>query len=251
MTPSAEPPLIEIINETYQSVRQDGYGRFLSSTYQRLLGQQAMAQVPEVLKSFAKLSPDPHMGDGGTYRYRAFSRYSLEPNGWGPMKIAPLPGNSIFQSTDDNPVNGGVLRTFEPLAPEVAGGPLVHALIDNDFAHAFNCDSSMLNSAVVVGVHQVRIVARVDAPGLPTPEGVHRDTELYTFQHFMARSNIEGGEFRAYDENKEMRFAWQQEDCLDTVMFKGTTWHSATPISSVVAGCPAYRDIFLVDFQRV
>jgi hypothetical protein len=101
-----------------------------------------------------------------------------------------------------------------------------------------------------VGVHQVRIVARGQSTGLPTPEGIHRDRERFTFQHFMARHNVVGGEFRAYDQQKTLCFAWLQEDCLDTVMFEGTTWHSATPIAARDPHGEGYRDIFLIDFDR-
>jgi hypothetical protein len=251
MSTSAEKPLMEIVQQTYQVVKERGFGRFSASTYQQLLGEQAVAQVPAVLASFAELPADPHMGDGGEYRYRAYNRYSVELHGPGPLRIEPLPGHSIYQEVEDNAVNGGVLRTFAPLAAEVGEGPLVYALIDNAVAHAYNCDPNILTGAVVAGVHQVRIVARPGQPGLPTPEGIHRDREPFTFQHFMARANVDGGEFQAYDEEKELVFSCLQQECLDTVMFRGTTWHGATPISCRDPGREGYRDILLVDLERL
>lgn len=229
--------------EAYQTLAAKGYGRFFASLYRELLGD-ALTHMPEVLASFATLQPDRHMGDGGTYRFRAYSRFRLDGSG-----LTPLDGNSIFQELEDNPLNGGVLRSYEPLAPALADSPFLRALIGVDHGHVCQCDPAFGNSPLAVGVHQVRIVARGHTPGQPAPEGVHRDRERFTFQHFMGRHHAEGGEFRAHDESKRVIFAWTQENCLDTVMFEGTTWHSATPIIASDPGVEGCRDIFLIDFE--
>jgi hypothetical protein len=250
MTRSADPSLHEALAKARASFTERGYGQFPASTYRELLGESALAQLPEVLQSFSDLGRDQYMGDGGTYRFRAYSRFVVHSQQEEAFRVEELSGNSIFQTTEDNSVNGGVLRTFAPLAPEVAGGPLLQALIRQDFSNAAACDPELWRGETVVGVHQVRIVARGQQPGLPTPEGIHRDSERFTFQHFMARADIEGGEFRAYDEQKRLLFAWLQREPLDTVMFEGTTWHSATPIAPCDPTTAGYRDIFLVDFDR-
>lgn len=236
--------------EAYRSVARRGYGRFLAAEYRLALGD-SLLELPEILASFKELRPDRHMGDGGTYRFRAYSRFRLDASSPGEQgRLTPLVGNSIYQELEDNPLNGGVERTYDPLSARVASGRLLQAMIQSDFAHVGCCEPSLREQPVVVGVHQVRIVARGKAEGLPTPEGIHRDRERFTFQHFMARHNVTGGEFRAYDQEKKLSFAWQQQDCLDTVMFEGTTWHSATPIAAADAGSEGYRDIFLIDFDR-
>jgi hypothetical protein len=251
MRRSADSGTLEALERSYQGVRQDGYGQFQASLYRTLLGPEALAQLPEVLASYAQLPPDPHMGDGGSYRYRAYSRFRIRLGGDGLPEWAPLSGHSIFQSVQDNPVNGGVLRTFAPLADQVALGPFLKGMVTLDFTHALACDPALAAQDLAVGVHQVRIVARPRAEGHPAPEGVHRDRERFTFQHFMARSHIQGGEFRAYDSAKQLRFAWLQEACLDTVMFTGETWHSATPISVLESETEGHRDIFLIDFDAL
>ena len=250
MSDPSHPKGLDDFQEAYQSVAAHGYGRFLSSTYQFLV-RDAIAELPDVLVSFSDLQADQHMGDGGTYRFRAYSRFKLDARGTAShSRLAPLEGNSIFQELEDNSVNGGVLRTYEPLSQGIAESNFLKRLIAVDYAHVHNCDPDMRDRLLVVGVHQVRIVARGQSVGLPSPEGIHRDRERFTFQHFMARQNASGGEFRAYDADKMLSFAWLQEDCLDTVMFEGTTWHSATPITAA-PGVEGYRDIFLVDFDPI
>lgn len=238
--------LAEAMQEAYQSVKREGYGCFSASVMRLFLGPAAIEQLPQVLESFQSLGLDPHMGDGGTYRLRAYNRYRV-PSLAAPLRAHLLDDHSIFQAAEDNRVNGGVRRTFAPLADDIASGPFLQALVENAATQATNYDPSLRSGPFVVGVHQVRIVARSEVPGLPTPEGIHRDRERFTFQHFMARRGIEGGEFRAHNESKEVVFSWLQEDCLDTVMFEGTTWHSATPIQCAATGVEGYRDIFLVD----
>lgn len=240
-----------IVDQAYQSLKQEGFATFPSALYQKRISEVGVLdELPKVLSSFARLVPDQHMGDGGTYRNRAYSRFLLRSEE-DVFFLEPLEGHSIFQTLQDNALNGGVLRTYAPLAAEIAESALMRALILEDAKHAFACDPSLREHPVQVGVHQVRIVARSGTPGLPTPEGVHRDSERFTFQHFCHRSNIEGGEFRAYNEAKELRFQWLQTDCLDTVMFEGTTWHSATPVACTDPSSEGYRDIFLVDFDRL
>ncbi len=235
----------------YQSLRARGFTTFPAESYRsRLELSGVLHQLSDILQTFDRLAPDRHMGDGGTYRNRAYSRFLLNFED-GVPDLAPLEGHSIFQTLEDNSVNGGVLRTYEPLAPEVGESRFLRALILEDAAHAAVCDPELMRGPVQVGVHQVRIVARTGTLGMPTPEGIHRDSERFTFQHFCRRLNIEGGEFRAYDQNRQLQFAWLQTETLDTVMFEGTTWHSATPVACVDSSWEGYRDIFLIDFDKL
>lgn len=213
------------------------------------LSPSALSAMERLSESFAHLSQDRHMGDGGTYRFRRYSRYSVAWNGEG-FVWSSLAGNSINQSIHDNPLNGGVRRTFEPLSPEVAESPLLRELLAHDADLLRHLDPSLFEKPVTVGVHQVRIVALPESQGKPTPEGIHRDSERYTFQHFWSRSGVEGGEFRAYDQEQSLVFQWLQSETLDSALFEGATWHSATPIRCLPGVERGYRDIFLIDFDR-
>ena len=188
------------------------------------------------------------MGDGGRYRFRRFSRFLAKVEN-AEVGLEHLQGSSILQSIEDNPLNGGVERTFEPLEAEISSSLLLRELIAHDIRVIQTVDSRLFGEPVVVGVHQGRIVALPESLGRPTPEGVHRDAEAYTFQHFWHRDGIQGGEFSAYDENKNQVFRWLQTERLDSVLFTGTTWHSASPISCLGDSERGYRDIFLIDFN--
>lgn len=199
--------------------------------------QWAVPQVSgedQLVASWGDLIQDRHMADGGCYRFRRYSRLL-----WRDGSLSDLSGNSIYQELVDNPLNGGVERTFAPLLPEILANPFLRAVIQED-ARVLH-----LRGDWQVGIHCVRILARPSRPGLPTPEGVHRDAETYTVQHLIARRHIRGGVFTGYDEEKRPVFHWLQLQRWDTLYFQGKLWHSATPIESDSDG---YRDILLIDF---
>ena len=193
-----------------------------------------VAGEDQLVASWEGLVQDRHMADGGCYRYRRYSRML-----WLDGTLSELEGNSIFQELVDNPLNGGVQRTFAPLLSDVLANPFLQSVILQD-ARCLG-----LEGAWQVGIHTVRILARPSRPGLPTPEGVHRDAETYTVQHLIARRQVRGGVFTGYDQEKRPVFHWLQLQRWDTLYFQGALWHSATPIESDSDG---YRDILLIDF---
>lgn len=210
---------------------------------------EAAAQIGLVERTFEELVQDIQMGDGGRYRFRRYSRFKMTRKERGSLSLEDLRGNSIHQSLEDNPLNGGVTRTFEPLSQVLVESAFLRELIAQDAELVAALDPDFVSRPVAVGVHQVRIVAVGKAEGKPAPEGVHRDAERFTFQHFWARRSVEGGEFVAYNQEKTESFRWLQRERLDSVLFLGTTWHSATPIVCEAGAESGYRDIFLVDFD--
>lgn len=227
-----------------EHLRERGYALLPSHLVRNGLPLSALQELESLQTSFAGLVQDRHMNDGGTYRFRRYSRFRLEMG-----QLQPLEGNSILQSTEDNPLNGGVVRTFAPLSPIIAAHPLLRALIISDAKLACQCQEELAAGPLQVGVHQVRIVAVEGASGLPTPEGIHLDGESFTFQHFLGRHDASGGAFQAYDQDKKLVESWLQQECLDSVVFRGTTWHSATPITCNPGALRGHRDVFLIDFD--
>lgn len=232
---------------SYSELESSGYLALPADRLKASLGSEAIAAYPELAESFSRLVADRFMGDGGSYRLRRYDRYLLSPEA--PGKLSLVGDHSILQSLEDNPLNGGVKRTFEPLEQSVRDNVLMRALIDHDIEIVSRVEPSFLEKPVFVGVHQVRIVALPEVEGKPSPEGIHRDAERFTFQHMWARNAVDGGEFRVYDEDKTERFAWLQTEPLDSILFQGTTWHGATPIRCQPGSEKGWRDIFLIDFD--
>lgn len=215
-----------------QKLAESGYCALPAAAWSR----PEQAGQSEFLASYSDLCQDRHMADGGTYRFRRYSRLLLRGG-----QLFGLQGNSIFQTLEDNPLNGGVERTFEPILPEVLSSPFLSSLVlqDAEFLE-LSADQDW-----EVGLHCVRIQATPEQQGQPAPEGIHRDSEDFTVQHVLARHNVEGGVFTAYDEQHQPVFHWLQTEPWDTIFFRGDLWHGVTPVTSPSAG---YRDILLVDF---
>jgi hypothetical protein len=235
--------------DAQSGLTEGGFLAFSASRVRESLGPDPLVQMQALTESFENLVLDEQMGDGGRYRLRRFSRFTatrLQRE----VELEALVGHSILQSKEDNPLNGGVLRTFQPLQGDVLENALLKALIRHDIDAIETLDPELFDEPVTVGVHQVRITADGHTAGKPTPEGIHRDAERYTFQHFWNRQGVSGGHFAAYDEKKNQVFRWLQTEPLDSVLFTGTTWHSASPIRCLNEQQCGFRDIFLIDFTR-
>lgn len=196
------------------------------------------------VEEWENLCEDRFMGDGGRYRQRRYGRFLLEAAS-GALQF--LEGTSIYQSLEDNPLNGGVLRTFEQLTPEFRSNPFLLALVAFDYANLPLGPEDP--GRWTVGVHQIRITAQPREVAKPSPEGIHIDAERFTVQHLVGRHNVTGGLFSAYDQQRSPVFEWLQHDQFDSVYFTGETLHGASPIRSSDGRNPGCRDILLIDFD--
>ncbi|MFE6049874.1 2OG-Fe dioxygenase family protein [Kitasatospora sp. NPDC056446] len=146
--------------------------------------------------SYDDLPPDPYLPDGGSYRYRRHTRYAYD-TGTGELAVTENPG--YFQTRENNPFAGGRTRKYEELDATVRFNPFLSALI------AFNVGRLPLPQVRrwAVQAHCVRIVARADQAGRPTPEGVHRDGCTFISLHMVDRRNIAGGLTSVYSPEGE------------------------------------------------
>jgi hypothetical protein len=101
-----------------------------------------------------------------------------------------------------------------------------------------------------VRMHQMRIVAQPDTPGLPTPEGIHQDgTDFHTL-HLFRRDNVEGGETTIYGLDRSPTFRRTMRDVLDTLILEDPRiMHGVTPIVPADGKTVGKRDIFGIDFH--
>ena len=99
----------------------------------------------------------------------------------------------------------------------------------------------------IVGVHMVRVVARIGAPGQPTPEGRHRDGHDYVGMHLMGRRDCAGGQsvmFRVGREPVRLTLV----ECLDSLIVDDAALtHEVTAIAA--DGGEGVRDTLLVDLN--
>ncbi len=153
----------------------------------------ALSDWMRFAESWNDLQLDTYLPDG--HRYRRRRHATLSARG-GEVKVTLEPHQPHYQSVKYNPLVGGIERWFEPMQAEVVNGPTMQSVL------AFCCrlfDALRPNVDWRVECHQFRIEARSDAPGQPTPEGVHRDGVDYALVLLINRTNIKSGTTTVHD----------------------------------------------------
>ncbi|WCM88676.1 2OG-Fe dioxygenase family protein [Acidovorax sp. NCPPB 3576] len=190
----------------------------------------------QAMREFDTLAFDPYTG--GKQRYRRFSQFKVGFEG-GEWRTELLPHRPFIQSKNYNGVVGGVQRQFEPIrfdpTPQVAAGALAAQL---DTRQVFQ-----------INVHQVRVVANADIPGVTVPEGPHRDGHDFVMNAIFARHNITGGVSQLMPTGGGPCFF---EDILQEneaiIVADDQMWHNATHIlPKTEAG--GHRDILIISFN--
>ena len=194
------------------------------------------------------LELDLHMADNGSYRLRRYGVFNLDQR---TLNLTYQSDNTFYQSLETNPVNGGFKRGFAQLLDTTIENHFLHALIRMDFRSLPNSITSK-DASWKIGVHQIKIRSFPGNPGLPTPEGIHRDNEAFTVQHLIHRHNVALGENLFYGRSKVpskmAMISWLQEDFFDSYYFDKSVWHSVSPIESLDGINEGFRDLLLLDF---
>ncbi len=205
----------------------------------------------EFIQSWEALGVDRYMADGGSYRLRRYGEFCLNT---ATSQLKHQPNTTFYQSLEINPLNGGIDRAFPPLLEKTINNPFLHSLIRVDFKN-LPYDITRRSVYWKVGIHQIKIRAIPGCPGNPTPEGIHRDDEMFTVQHLIKRHNITGGENHFYGHGAspsvEVETILTQENLFDSYFFNRSVWHSVSSIDSADGITEGYRDIILLDFVPI
>ena len=158
------------------------------------------------------------------------------------------PHGPHYQSLDYNPIHGGVERWFEPVEDAVGAGSSLSTIL------AF-CGSTFGGLAQTVPewhveVHQFRIEARPLESGRPTPEGLHRDGVDYVLVLLVDRQNIASGVTTIHGQGGAMLGQFTLTAAFDSAIVDDhRVAHGVTPVRSIDAALPAYRDVLVVTFR--
>lgn len=144
-------------------------------------------------ESWNTLHKDQYMADGGKYRFRRYSEFSIAPRN---QELSVLEHVPYRQSKEVNYLNGDIDRMFSPIRSDIQQNKAFQNVL---FSCANVLDVIHKDATWLVQVFQNRIFARSDGPGKPTPEGVHRDGVDYVLTLMVKRQNVLGGESATYD----------------------------------------------------
>jgi hypothetical protein len=235
---------------THQGVRRDiadqGFAWIPQTAWS--LGPSLERSWQRLCEDWDRLEPDQYLAAGAKFRLRRYGRFS-----WSPADDAlmPLPHEPYFQPEDENHYAGGIVRSFAPMLPDSMHGPFLHALVRSTFA-CLPLDPGRQQDLWEVRIHQIRIVASPDQPGLPAPEGIHQDGTDFLTLHLVRRHNVVGGETTIYDLDRQLLQSYTMREALDSFILEDSRiMHGVTPVHSADGQTAGIRDILGVDFIHI
>jgi hypothetical protein len=198
---------------------------------------------PSFVESWNHLEVDTYMADGGRYRRRRHAAYGATRGD----SVRRKPHQPHIQAPEYNPLHGGIVRWFEPIAQELGDGPTMRTILA--FCQSLFGSLAPTTASWHIEAHQFRIEARTGEPGQPTPEGVHRDGVDYVLVLLIDRRNINRGvtDIHALDGRPLGHFTLT--DPLDTALVDDRrVAHGVTAVQPIDPALPAYRDVLVVTF---
>lgn len=212
----------------------------------RLEACGSLRDWPAFVDSWNQLPVDTYMADQGRYRRRRHAVYAIDGQG----NIERRPHQPHFQAIDYNPLNGGIERWFEPVLPDIGASESMRAVLH--FCHdIFAAVAARDSIAWQVEVHQFRIEALAGVPGLPTPEGMHRDGVDYVLVLLVRRTNIDSGTTIVGDPSGAFESSFTLVHAFDAALVDDhRVYHGVTAVEALDPSLPAYRDVLVVTLRR-
>lgn len=192
--------------------------------------------------SWNRLEPDTHLKDGGRYRKRRHSCYTLDIDG---EALTQVEHRAHWQPVEYNALHGGIERWFEPIEPAIARHPVWRALLTQlgvVLARTLPAETWSIEA------HQFRVDTE-GGIGRPTPEGAHRDGVDFVAVLLLERHGIKGGETRVFEADGPhgVRFTLQKPWSL-LLLDDVRVIHESTPIQPLQGY--GWRDTLVLTFRR-
>ncbi|RTL26065.1 MAG: hypothetical protein EKK47_22015 [Burkholderiales bacterium] len=205
-----------------------------------LQADQAMADTLHA--SWNDLPPDQHLRDGGRYRFRRHSCFTLETASG---QLTQTPHRAHWQPVTYNALHGGFERLFQPIEPAICEHPMWQALLRSLGGLLAQCKPV---STWYIEAHQFR-VDTTGGIGRPTPEGAHRDGVDFVAVVMLDRHAVKGGETRVFEADGPhgVRFTLQ-EPWSTLLLDDARVIHESTPIQPV--GEHGWRDTLVLTFRQ-
>ena len=239
-----------------------GYAFVRASTMREVLEASGpLSDWPTFAASWDDLEIDQYLAEGERCRRRRFAVYAIGANG----AIEREAHAPHYQPPAYNALFGGLERWFAPIVPEIGTSPAMLTILR--FCHRLCRRLLPAVEAWHVEAHQFRIEARAEAPGRPTPEGVHRDGVDFALVLLIDRDNIVSGTTTVYDlagpstglrtgPSTGLRTgrplgSFTLTDPLDAALVDDNrVAHGVTPVAPLDPARPGHRDVLVVTFRQ-
>lgn len=229
MTSSFPPPALTQREALQPALQSQGYAVLGSTLVQALTGiSGTVLQTWQPL--WDDLPPDHYLRDGGRYRRRRHSCFTIAGDA-----VELVPHRPHWQPVEYNALHGGMQRHFEPMTDS-----LCCDLHWKQLLAWLGRECSALKGAQIwyAEAHQFRIDT-TDGIGRPTPEGAHRDGVDLVAVFLVNRHAIKGGETRVFEAGgpNGQRFTLTEPWSL-LLLDDARVIHESTPIQPLTAMRP-------------
>jgi hypothetical protein len=247
-TQESRNPSLPGLDSLYRDIDAAGFSfvpAHVMENWLKSLNPDALADWPQFQASWENMPGDTYMADGGRYRSRRHATLSAAS----PVSAIVLePQQPHYQSLDYNPLNGGLARTFAPIAQDIVLGATMQSVL-KFCQQVFG--RYMPEAAWHIELHQFRIEAQQGQAGKPTPEGVHRDGVNFVLVMMVKRSNISSGTTTMHDLERRTLDSFTLTAPFDSAIVNDERClHGVTPVEQIDPALPAYRDVLVVTFRK-
>lgn len=233
------------VSTLFDAVSRDGFSFVTADVMQPLLrAAGGLSDWNAFTASWNRLGPDPYLAATGRQRRRRHATYVAMAHG----NVELAPHQPHYQALQYNRLQGDIERWFEPIDPTIANGQSLRTVLAfcNDFFNSLA--PSVPNWHVEV--HQFRIEANADTAGEPTPEGSHRDGVDFVLVLLIDRHNIASGTTTIHSPDGKPLGDFTLTHPFDAALIHDPrVFHGVTPVTPLVSGEPAHRDVLVVTFR--
>ncbi len=230
------------LEEAGRELRRRGFAIVEASSVAAVVAQPDAEAEIRFVHSWDRLPIDPHLADGGKYRFR---RHASFVQAFSPAALSDVPYRPHWQPKVFNKLHGGIHRPFAPIEPEVANDPAFRALISL-FGRVFAEGSAP--GQWFIEAHQFRIDAS-HGEGRPTPEGAHRDGVDFVALILLERGDIAGGATTIHsDDGATLAEVTLAVPWTAMLLDDQRVIHATTPIKPT--GARPHRDTLVLTYRR-
>ena len=190
--------------------------------------------VDNIKNYFSNLELDKYYDNE---RYRAYSLIKVDNN----KNIDIIGDLSFYQSSNLNKYNGNNLRNYKNIDKKLIKNEEFKKLI-NLFNDQVSKEFGFYNE--YINVHQIRVKANTDFTNL-IPEGIHQDGYNLIAIVCISRENIEGGENKLYDTDRNLIDKRYLDGGDMMIINDNKFFHEITDIKIKNTKYEGYRDIFV------
>lgn len=184
--------------------------------------------------------------DGSAFRKRAYMKLLWDRQA---QEISLARNQNYFQTMTSNKKDGGKIRKFKILDPQILEINILHTLIEQNIKMINDYELLHKENILTIGMHFIRYQTTEGQASYSSPDWLHKDDEPLVFVHLvnLSKSALGGDNLIADEKNRNVTNVLRLENALDTLVVNKHVYHAVTPLGSREG--IALRDVILFTIE--